>query len=340
MENQTVPPEEHTVFDEENAILVFKNVTKVFKSGHVYNYALDRVNLALKEGESISIVGESGSGKTTLGLTSVKLLQPSKGSIKFEGMEVGKIRGKKLKDFRRNTQMIFQDPYSSINPYDTIFATVSMPLVINRKMVEERDGVKLTNSEIRRRVSTMLDKVGLSPGETFLDLYPKKLSGGQRQRVAVARALILNPKFIVADEPTSMLDVSISAQVLNLLSDLKKEFNFSMIYISHELATARYISEKMAVMNLGRIVEYGSSEAVTDHPRHPYSDILIKSVPELAGLSPTEEASHIDYNAYNGGIKGCSFAHSCPFKTEKCENERPELTEIEQGHYVACFHPV
>ena len=290
------------------------------------NYALDGVNLSLKEGESISIVGESGSGKTTLGLTAVKLLQPTKGSIKFEGAEVGRIRGNKLREFRRNTQMIFQDPYSSINPYDTIYSAVAMPLLINKKSVEEKEGIKLTSGEIRKRVSRMLDKVGLSPGDSFLDLFPKKLSGGQRQRVAVARALILNPKFIVADEPTSMLDVSISAQVLNLLSDLKKEFNFSMIYISHELATARYISEKMAVMNLGRIVEYGTSEAVTAKPRHPYSDILIRSVPELEGLASTERKSKIDYNAYNGGIKGCSFAHSCPFKTDRCESERPELT--------------
>ncbi len=340
MENETLSSHAQEIFSDENAILVFRNVSKVFKSGHVLNYALDSVNLSLKEGESISIVGESGSGKTTLGLTAVKLLQPTKGSIKFEGAEVGRIRGNKLKEFRRNTQMIFQDPYSSINPYDTIYSTVAMPLLINKKAVEEKEGIKLTADEIRKRVSRMLDKVGLSPGETFLDLFPRKLSGGQRQRVAVARALILNPKFIVADEPTSMLDVSISAQVLNLLSDLKKEFNFSMIYISHELATARYISEKMAVMNLGRIVEYGPSEVVTANPRHPYAAILIRSVPELEGLSPTERATDIDYNAYNGGIKGCSFAHSCPFKTEKCEHERPELTEIEPGHYVACFHPV
>ncbi len=340
MENQTIKQSKTSIFSEEDSILLFKDVTKVFKSGHVQNYALDGVNLSLKAGESVSIVGESGSGKTTLGLTAVKLLQPSRGSIKFEGSEVGRIRGHKLKEFRRNTQMIFQDPYSSINPFDTIYSTVALPLIINKKSVEKRDGIKLTSDEIRRRVARMLDKVGLSPGESFLDLYPKKLSGGQRQRVAVARALILNPRFIVADEPTSMLDVSISAQVLNLLSDLKKEFNFSMIYISHELATARYISEKMAVMNLGRIVEYGPSELVTQHPRHPYSDILIKSVPELEGLTAEDRATSIDYNAYNGGIKGCTFAHSCPFKTEKCDEERPELTEIEPGHYVACFHPV
>lgn len=340
MMSKSVRKERETRMEDADSILEFRNVSKVFKSGHVHNFALDGVSLTMKRGETISIVGESGSGKSTLGLIAVKLLSPTKGKITFEGQDVSKIRGIHLRKFRRNTQMIFQDPYSSINPYDTIYSTVALPLLINRKAVEKREGIRLTNSEIRNRVARMLDKVGLSPGSSFLDLYPRKLSGGQRQRVSVARALILNPRFIVADEPTSMLDVSISAQVLNLLSDLKREFNFSMIYISHELATARYISEKMAVMNLGRIVEYGPSESVTEHPMHPYSDILIKSAPELDGLKDADKPAPMDYNFYNGGIKGCSFAHSCPFKTEICEKERPELTEVEAGHYVACYHPV
>lgn len=340
MSKKEIAIRESGIFHDDDAILDFRNVTKVFKSGHVTNYALDGVNLALKAGESVSIVGESGSGKTTLGLMAVKLLQPTSGSIKFEGREVGRIRGSKLKDFRRNTQMIFQDPYSSINPYDTVYSTVALPLIINKKVIEQKENIKLTYAQIRNRVSLMLDKVGLSPGESFLDLYPRKLSGGQRQRVAIARALILNPRFIVADEPTSMLDVSISAQVLNLLSELKNEFGFSMIYISHELDTARYISEKMAVMNLGRIVEYGTSDAVTTHPHHPYADILIKSMPELGGLTPNSVSVSMDYNAYNGGMKGCTFVHSCPFKTSRCQSERPELSEIEDGHYVACFYPV
>lgn len=328
------------VFNDESAILKLTNVKMVFKSGHVTNYALDGVDLSLKSGTSISIVGESGSGKTTLGLLAVKLLHPTSGSIKFEGKEIGKTKGSKLRDFRRNTQMIFQDPYSSINAYDTIFGTVALPLIVNRKKIEEKEKIKLTHAEMERRVSRMLDRVGLSPGESYLYLYPKKLSGGQRQRVAIARALILNPKFIIADEPTSMLDVSISAQVLNLLSDLKQEFNFSMIFISHDLSTARYISETMAVMNLGRIVEYGKSEDVTDHPHHPYTAILMNSLPKLDDLSEDADFEKLDYNAYNGGIKGCTFAHSCRYKTEQCVMERPELREIEAGHYVACFHPV
>lgn len=325
---------------ESEYLIEFKNITKIFRSGHIQNYALDRVNLKIKPGESISVVGESGSGKTTLGLLAVKLLTPSKGEVIFEGKNIAKIRGSKLREFRLITQMVFQDPYSSLNPYNTILESVSLPLVSNKSTIERRDGTKLTKNEIRKRVAITLDRVGLSPGESFLDIYPKKLSGGQRQRVAIARALILSPKFIVADEPTSMLDVSISAQVLNLLSQLKKEFNFSMIYISHELATSRFISDKMAVMNLGRIVEYGRSEDVTDHPRHPYSDILIKSVPEIGGFIDTNNTPKIDYNVLNGGMKGCTFAHSCPKVTDKCRIERPELEDLGNEHYVACFHPL
>jgi peptide/nickel transport system ATP-binding protein len=326
--------------NESEYLIEFKNITKIFKSGHIQNYALDGINLKIKAGESVSVVGESGSGKTTLGLLAVKLLNPNKGEINFEGRNIAKIRGSKLREFRLITQMVFQDPYSSLNPYNTILESVALPLISNKSAIEKRDGVKLTRDVIRKRVAVTLDRVGLSPGESFLDLYPKKLSGGQRQRVAIARALVLNPRFIVADEPTSMLDVSISAQVLNLLSQLKKEFNFSMIYISHELATSRFISEKMAVMNLGRIVEYGRSEDITDHPMHPYSDILIKSVPEIGGFIDTDNISKIDYNVLNGGMKGCTFAHSCPKVTDKCIQERPELQDMGNEHYVACFHPL
>lgn len=323
-----------------DTLLAFRNVTKIFKSGPVRQFAVDNVDMSIKRGESVSVVGGSGSGKTTLGLMAVKLLQASRGKIFFDGEDIKHVKGRRLGKFRSETQMIFQDPYSSLNPYDSIFTTVSMPLVYGKTKHESGERGKLSRSELRGRVSDLLEKVGLSPGESFLDMYPKKLSGGQRQRVAIARSLIMNPKFIVADEPTSMLDVSISAQVLNLLRTLKKEFNFSMMYISHELATASYITDKMAVMNLGRIVEYGDPSDITKSPHHPYSNILIHSLPEFTGFPVTEGEAHIDYNVYNGGMKGCTFVHSCPFKTQRCEEERPELTEIEKGHYVACFHPL
>ena len=189
-------------YDEDSSIepdylLDFKDVTEVFRSGHVSNYALDGVNLKIKPGETVAVVGESGSGKTTLGLLAVKLINPTKGEINFEGRNVAKIRGSRLREYRLTTQMIFQDPYSSLNPYNTILESVSLPLIANKRTIETREGIKLTKEVIRERTSAILNRVGLSPGENFLDIYPKKLSGGQRQRVAIARSLILNPKFML-----------------------------------------------------------------------------------------------------------------------------------------------
>lgn len=343
---QTREKEDYQEETGDTPLLEFRDLTKTFKSGHVKNYALDHVNLKVKRRESVSIVGESGSGKTTLGLATVKLIPVSSGEILFEGNNIRKFRGHKLKQFRRQTQMVFQDPYSSLNPFDTVFRTVSIPLYAQRKEIEietlRETGQKLdlNTAEIRKRVIDMLDKVGLTPAESFLDIYPKKLSGGQRQRIAIARSLITKPKLIVADEPTSMLDVSISAQVLNLLVQLKNDLDFTIIFISHELATARFIADKMGVLNLGRIVEYGPSDAITSHPMHPYSDVLIKSMPEIEGFSADQTIPKSDYDVYNGGIRGCSYAHLCPFKTDICEQERPQLEEKEPGHYIACYHPV
>ncbi len=322
-------------------LMQFEDVTKIFKSGHVRNYALDKINLKIKVGESLAIVGESGSGKSTLGLVAVNLLRINSGRILFQGKDISKLRGAALRAFRRNTQMVFQDPYSSLNPYNTIYQSVISPVNANKLYYENLTGEKVdSRSQLRDRVAEMLDLVGLTPGQNFLDLFPKKLSGGQRQRVALARSLILRPKLIVADEPTSMLDVSISAQVLNLLTKLKKDLKFSIMYISHELGTSKYISEKMAVMNLGRIVEYGSSDEITQHPMHPYTDILIKSMLEVGGFRTEEPLAKIDFGQYNGGVKACTFAHSCPFVTDQCLNQRPELEQIDNDHWVACFHPI
>lgn len=318
--------------DENEYLIYFKNVEKIFKSGRILNHALDNVTLGIKEGETLAVVGESGSGKTTLGLSAVRLQDITKGEILFQGKDISRLRGKKLFNFRSQTQMIFQDPYSSLNPFNTIYKSVSAPLVSFRK--------DLNHEERRKMVANMLNKVGLLPGENFLDVFPKSLSGGQRQRVSIARSLIMKPKFVVADEPTSMLDVSISATVINLLKRLKKEMNFSMIYISHELATSRYIGDKMAVMNFGRIVEYGDPDRIASHPMHPYSEILINSMPSVENPKRKPLGKlNLDFNFYNGGIKGCSFAHFCPFKKDRCEEERPELRFMENDHYVACFYP-
>ena len=341
MESQISINENNPTDGAQNDLIRFVDVTKIFKSGHVRNYALDKVNLSIKEGESLSIVGESGSGKSTLGLVAVNLLRINSGKILFQGKDISRLRGASLRTFRRNTQMVFQDPYSSLNSYNTIYQSVIAPVNANRQYYETLTGEKAdSRSQLRNRVAEMLDLVGLTPGQNFLDLYPKKLSGGQRQRVALARSLMLRPRLIVADEPTSMLDVSISAQVLNLLTKLKRDFKFSVMYISHELGTSKYISDKMAVMNLGRVVEYGSSDEITENPMHPYTDILIKSMLEVGGFRTEEPLAKIDFGQYNGGVVGCTFAHSCPFVTDQCLKERPQLEKKDNEHWVACFHPL
>ncbi|MCL5783465.1 MAG: ABC transporter ATP-binding protein [Candidatus Thermoplasmatota archaeon] len=313
-------------------IISFRNVNKIYKSGHSTNYAMDDISFSITKGKTLSIVGESGSGKTTFGLASLGLLEPTSGHIYFQGKNISKLNKSQQRDFRSKTHMIFQDPYSSLNPYDSIFTTVSAPLESFQK--------GLSRSERRGRAAEMLDKVGLSPGIEFLDIYPKSLSGGQRQRVAIARSLINDPEFVVADEPTSMLDVSITSTVINLMKSLKNELNFTMLYISHEIATSRYIADDMAVMNLGRIVEYGNPDEITKSPKHPYTDLLIRSYPRAGVRILPGEERHTDYNVYNGGIKGCTFAHTCPFKTSECETTKPELRKISHEHWVACFHPI
>ena len=317
----------------EEFVLKFNKVEKIFKSGRIVNHALDNISIGIKKGETLAVVGESGSGKTTMGLAAVKLLDITRGSIFFENQDVSKLKGRKLFKFRSKTQMIFQDPYSSLNPFNTIYKSVSAPLVSFRK--------DLNHEKRRDLVAEMLDRVGLQPGRNFLDVFPKSLSGGQRQRVSIARSLIMNPSFIVADEPTSMLDVSISATVINLLKKLKSEMKFSMMYISHELATSRFIGDKMAVMNFGRIVEYGDADEIAKHPMHPYSEILINSMPSLENKNKKQITKlNLDFNYYNGGIRGCSFAHFCPFKKDQCETDRPQLKKVGNEHYVACFYPL
>ena len=317
---------------ETDSIIAFENVTKIFKNGLVRNHALDNVTFSIKRDETVAIVGESGSGKTTLGLSAIKLVDIDRGEIYFKGKNISRLKRRRLREFRSQTQMVFQDPYGSLNPYNSVYDSVAAPLNSFQS--------GMSKSEKREKVLQMLDKVGLRPPESFINEYPKKLSGGQRQRVSIARALIMEPEFIVADEPTSMLDVSISSTVLTLLKNLKKELHFSMLYISHELATARYISDRMAVMNLGRIVEYGKSDSVVNTPAHPYTKLLISSMPHLSEEGTEELEVNLDFDTYNAGIKGCSFSHVCPFVQQDCKEGRPEFLKVGEDHYVACFHPM
>jgi peptide/nickel transport system ATP-binding protein len=321
------------------ALLDLLNVTKLFLlkrqafslRGHRFVHAVDGVSFSLEPREIFGLVGESGCGKTTTGKLIVKLYEPTSGRIFLDGQDITQIRrGPALRQFRRSVQMIFQDPYESLNPRFTVFDAVAEPLLIH--------GVRAL-SEREARVAEILAQVGLTPPETFLFRFPHELSGGQRQRVAIARAMVIHPKCVVADEPTSMLDVSVRAGVMDLLLGLRQELGVSYLYITHDLAVARYMSDRLAVMYLGKIVELGPTEEVIQSPQHPYTQALLAAVPVP---DPT-------YQRPSPAIKGdvvapvnpplqCRFLSRCPRAEEVCrDSPHPPLADLGSGHLVACY---
>jgi peptide/nickel transport system ATP-binding protein len=295
--------------------------------------AVDGVSFDVKKGEIFGLAGESGSGKTTTGRMILRLIEPTSGKIYFHNDEITGIPEKGFKSYRRRIQMIFQDPYESLNPKMTINDIISEPLSVQ--------GLK-KESEILERVSKALEDVELIPPEEFIHRYPHELSGGQRQRVAVARALVVQPEFMVADEPVSMLDVSIRAEILNLMIDLVKKYSVSFLYITHDLALARHICNRIAVMYLGKIVEKGSVDRVILEPLHPYTKALVGAVPVP---DPTSRRSEV---VIKGEIpspvnppSGCRFHTRCPaYIGDVCRTKEPMLIDVGKDHYVAChlFH--
>jgi len=283
---------------------------------------------SIKSGEFFTLAGESGCGKTTTGRVIVKLLEPTSGEIYFNGADITKLKGEKLRLLRRKMQIIFQDPYASLNPRMKIIDAVGHPLEIHGLAKGE---------EKKKKVLEVLEKVGLTPPEQFINLYPHQLSGGQRQRVALARSIILKPEFMVADEPVSMIDVSLRSTIIDLMLSFRKELGLTYLFITHDLAVAKYISDKIAIMYLGKIVEMGHKEPLFWNPMHPYTQALLSAIPvpnpererkriELAGEVP----SAIDIPT------GCRFHPRCPYRTDKCSKEEPQLTEVEKDHFVAC----
>ena len=291
-------------------------------------HAVDDVSFEIHRGETLGLVGESGCGKSTTGRTILQLYRPTSGSVVFDDVDLVALQGSDLRKMRRKMQMIFQDPYASLNPRMTVGEIVGEPLAVH-KVANQK--------EINERVEHLLELVGLNPA--FANRYPHEFSGGQRQRIGVARALSLQPSFIVCDEPISALDVSIQAQVVNLLEDLQNQFELTYLFVAHDLSMVRHISDRVAVMYLGVIVELASRDEVYHHALHPYTQALLSAVPIPDPVADAKRQRIIlqgDVPSPVNPPSGCRFRTRCPIAEATCAEERPEFREIQPGHFVAC----
>ena len=308
------------------------NVTYQTKKGLIGKiqtvHAVNNVSLDIQKGEILAIAGESGCGKSTLAKAIMKLVQSDSGEILLNGENVLNLKhNKDLKKFYQKVQMIFQNPYSSLNPKMKIGEILKEPLIINTNLKKE---------EITKIVEEKIKKVGLD--KSALNLYPHEFSGGQRQRIAIARSLILNPEFIIADEPVSALDVSIQDQIINLLKQLKEDFNLTFLFISHDLSVIKYLSDRIAIMYLGEVVEIGRTEEIFKNPKHPYTKALLSSVPEL---NPQDEKERIHLQGELPSPEnlptGCKFHTRCPYVMEICKTSTPQVKEFSDTHNCKCF---
>lgn len=308
-----------------NTIIEAKHLKKYFSTPRGQLHAVDDVSFALEKGKTLGVVGESGCGKSTLGRTLIHLLESTDGEIFFEGKNITHLSRKQLKEFRKEAQIIFQDPYSSLDPRKTVRQIIAEPLMIQHR---------LSKAALDKKIAQLMELAGIA--ERFADAYPHELDGGRRQRIGIARALALEPKFIVCDEPVSALDVSIQAQIINLLLDLQEKLGLSYIFITHDLSVVEYISDTIAVMYLGQIVETAPTKELFEHTLHPYTKVLFSAIPvpevnreKKRIIAKGEISSPIN------PAPGCRFASRCSYATEECMKPQV-LEEISPGHFISC----
>ena len=311
-----------------DVLLECRHLKKYFNTPAGALHAVDDINLTIERGKTLGVVGESGCGKSTLGRTILRLIEPTSGEVLFEGRDVSKLNKQELHQMRREMQIIFQDPYASLNPRKTVFQTISEPMKVFK--------LYQTQAELEARTLELMETVGLA--ERYINTYPHEIDGGRRQRIGIARALSLNPKFVVCDEPVSALDVSIQAQILNLMMDLQDKLDLTYLFITHDLSVVKHISDDIAVLYLGQMVEKAPKDVLFANPIHPYTQALLKAIP-VPALGYKDREPELIRGEVTSPIEpkpGCRFAARCPCAKEACAQSSPPLHDVGGGHMVAC----
>lgn len=311
-----------------DVILEVKNLKKYFKTARGLLHAVDDVSFTIERGKTLGIVGESGCGKSTTGRAILRLVEPTDGKVLFNGVDITALSARKMQEMRHQMQIIFQDPFSSLDPRKTVSQTIAEPIIENKILKDKK--------AINERVKELMETVGLA--ERLVNTYPHELDGGRRQRIGIARALAMEPQFIVCDEPVSALDVSIQAQILNLLQDLKEQMGLTFIFITHDLSVVNHFADEIAVMYLGQLIEKAPTEELFNHPVHPYTRALLSAIPipEVGIERPQRILLRGEISSPIDPPDECRFAKRCIYTCEKCHGSCPGLIEITKGHFVAC----